>query len=135
MAFFLLRGKIASPMKYLRKIHLYLGCLFAPALIFFIITGCWQTFRLHDEKKNGSYHPPAWVQSLSVIHTDQRFPSDARHASSPFKFFVLAMAFSLLVTVSLGILLAFQVSKKNSWMVWLCLITGIALPFLFLRLG
>jgi len=130
-----LRGKIVLPMKYLRKIHLYLRCLFAPALVFFMITGCWQTFRLHDEKKDGSYHPPAWVQSLSAIHIDQRFPAGVKHASISFKFFVVAMALSLLVTVSLGIFLAFQVSKKKSWTVWMCLIAGIVLPILFLRLG
>ena len=122
-------------MKYLRKLHLYLGCLFAPALIFFILSGSWQTFRLHEEKKDGSYHPPAWVESLSAIHMDQRFPAGAKHASMPFRFFVVTMAFFLLMTITLGILLAFQVSKKTPWAVWLCLLAGVVLPILFLRLG
>src|ERR1700690_4419419 len=122
-------------MKNLRKIHLYLGCLFAPALLFFIITGCWQTFRLHDDRKDGSYHAPAWIKTLSGIHMDSRFDLASKHASILFKFFVVAMTGALLATVVLGITVAFQVSKKNPWIVWACLAAGIILPALLLRLG
>jgi hypothetical protein len=30
-------------MKKLRLLHLYLGCIFAPMLLFFAISGIWQT--------------------------------------------------------------------------------------------
>src|SRR6266513_2469552 len=42
----------ASPMKSLRSLHLFLGCLFAPMLIFFAVTGSWQLFNWHESKKD-----------------------------------------------------------------------------------
>jgi len=30
-------------MKKLRRVHLYLGCFFAPLLIFYVVTGWYQT--------------------------------------------------------------------------------------------
>jgi len=52
-------------MKLIRKLHLYLGCLFAPLIIFFSITGAWQTFNFHEGSKDKTYTPPAWVSVLS----------------------------------------------------------------------
>ncbi len=121
-------------MKMLRKIHLYLGCLFSPMLLFFVISGCWQTFRLNDAKKDGSYAPPEIIKILSAVHTHDSLAWKAP-SSEPFKLFVLGMAGSFLITVILGLVLAFQVSKKNPWVVWACLVTGILLPMVFLRLS
>jgi len=123
-------------MKNLRKLHLYIGCLFAPALVFFIVTGCWQTFRLNDASKDGSYKPPAIVEMLSEVHIHAKYAvgRGQGHSSQPFKIFVVAMAFFLLITIGLGIALALQ-SARQSWKVWACLFAGILLPFLLLRLG
>ena len=121
-------------MRNLRTLHLYLGCLFAPALIFFIVTGCWQTFRLNDAKKDGSYRPPALVKLLSEVHIHQRAVIGAQHSSSLFRAFVLAMAGFLLVTIAIGIRLAFHTARRR-WVVWLCLLGGTLLPGLFLWLG
>ena len=120
----------------LRKTHLYIGCLFAPALVFFIVTGCWQTFRLNDAKKDGSYNPPAIVKMLSEVHLSAKYQvgRGQGHPSQPFKVFVLAMAFFLLVTIVLGIVLALQ-SSGRSWGVWACLLCGTLLPILLLWLG
>ncbi len=116
----------------LRKIHLYLGCLFAPVLVFFVVSGCWQTFRLNDAKKDGSYTPPALIKVLSAVHTHQSTVAGKGPSSAPFRIFVLAMTAAFLVTVILGVLMAFQVSKKNPWVVWLCLLIGIVFPILLL---
>ncbi len=120
-------------MRNLRTIHLYIGCLFAPALIFFIVTGCWQIFRLNDAKKDGSYSPPAVVRVLSEVHVHQRYIVGAKHSSTFFRTFVLTMAGFLLVTIAIGILLALRASRRP-WTVWVCLLGGILLPVFFLWL-
>jgi hypothetical protein len=38
-------------MQKLRSVHLYLGCLFAPMLLFFAISGIWQTYILGKTAK------------------------------------------------------------------------------------
>jgi hypothetical protein len=71
--------------KVMRNIHLYLGVFFAPLLLFFLISGSWQTFNFSDEHKDTGYKPPAIIKSLSAVHTDQRWvdsdavPSSVRH--------------------------------------------------------
>ena len=124
----------AMDTKNLRKIHLYLGCLFAPALLFFIISGCWQTFRLNEAKKDSNYTPAVFVQVLSAVHTSQTASLTTEGSSAPFKIFVLAMTGALLATIILGVILAFQVCKKQSWVVWACLILGVILPIFLLRM-
>jgi len=122
--------------KNLRKIHLYIGCLFAPALIFFIVTGCWQTFRLNDAKRDGSYTPPAIVKMMSSVHLHQKYQTGRGqgHPSEPFKIFVLAMSVFLLVTTATGLFLALQ-STKRKWVVWVFLTVGTLLPTFLLCLG
>lgn len=122
--------------KNLRKAHLYIGCVFAPALMFFIVTGCWQTFDLHFQKKGSSYHPPTFMKVMSQVHLSAKYQIERGqgHPSQPFKLFVLAMAFFMLITILLGIVLALQSAQKK-WIVWACLLGGILLPFLLLVLG
>ena len=61
----------AAWLKQVRQLHLYLGTLFAPAIIFFAFSGALQLFGLHEGRPGGSYHPPAWIQRLASIHKDQ----------------------------------------------------------------
>jgi len=58
-------------MKWIRTLHLYLGCLFAPMLIFFCASGAWQLFGFHSGTKDGSYLTPKWVSTLSQMHKYQ----------------------------------------------------------------
>ena len=120
-------------MKSLRALHLYIGCLFAPALIFFIVTGCWQTFRLNDASEDAGYAPPKVVEVLSEVHVNQRL-KEGVHASVGFKLFVVAMTVFLLITIIVGIVLALQVSR-NRWVVWACLAGGLLVPLLLLLSG
>jgi hypothetical protein len=119
----------------LRKIHLYLGCVFAPMLILFIVTGCLQTFGLHEPNKGG-YTPAPIVYSLSEVHIHQRFASPDSSLPSSFllKIFIILMSIGLLATTLLGIFMAFKVTK-NKLLVWLSLLSGIVLPILFLWIG
>lgn len=56
----------------LRKIHLYLGMLFAPTIIFFAFSGAMQTFGLHEAEKADANQPPAWIVTLAELHKEQR---------------------------------------------------------------
>ena len=114
--------------KIIRNIHLYLGCFFAPALIFFILTGIVQTFNLHRGRKDGSYTPPAIVKALSEVHMSQRYVTSQRQVGSSkgFQYFVLVMGMGILLTTILGIVMAFKFTK--SLIVWVCLGLGIGIP-------
>ncbi|HXV27805.1 MAG TPA: hypothetical protein VD913_02455 [bacterium] len=116
----------------IRKFHLYAGCLFAPALVFFIVSGMWQVYRFNDAKKDGSYTPPAAVKILSEVHFDQRVKSWTKKRSKPFMIFVITMSSFLLATIAIGIRMAFQ-AAKSGWLVWACLAVGIILPVCLLR--
>jgi ABC-type sugar transport system permease subunit len=123
-------------MKALRRLHSYLGLFFAPLLIFFVATGWYQTVTIQRNKSSGQ--PGDWISNLSQVHVDQIYPTErgAEHGYSPtlFRWTVVAMSISLLLTIALGIFLAFR-SNRRRWPVWLSLALGILLPALFLWLG
>ena len=58
-------------LKQIRQLHLYLGTFFAPAIIFFSLTGALQTFSLHE-----TAGAPAWIAKLAMIHKNQRLATD-----------------------------------------------------------
>jgi cyanate permease len=120
--------------KLLRRVHLYLGCFFAPLLLFYVATGWYQTFH-HDRTKSPS-ELGGWRERLMAVHRDQIFPAASveRYSEAPFRALVVLMAIALITTVALGILLAFRTSRQQ-WPVWLCLGLGIVLPVLLLWLG
>ncbi|HEX4321033.1 MAG TPA: PepSY domain-containing protein [Acidobacteriaceae bacterium] len=64
-------SKSHSLLKFLRKVHLYLGLFISPALLFFAFTGVLQTFSLHETTQGSSYKPPAWIASLAQLHKKQ----------------------------------------------------------------
>ena len=121
--------------KLMRNIHLYLGVFFAPLLMFFLISGAWQTFNLHEASKTGAYVPAPIIKSLSQVHKDQRWGSGkmAPKSSIPFRWLVVLMSVGLLVTTILGIVMAFKYTK--GWKVWLCLFLGFAFPCFLLWLA
>ena len=56
----------------LRKLHLYLGTLFAPAIIFFAVSGMLQVLGVHESEDAEAAQPPRWIVTLASIHKDQR---------------------------------------------------------------
>jgi len=64
-------SKSHAVLKFLRKVHLYLGVFTAPALLFFAFTGALQTFSLHETTQGTSYKPPAWIAELGQLHKKQ----------------------------------------------------------------
>ncbi len=57
-------------MKRIRQLHLYLGVLFAPAIIFFSLSGGLQTFGWHESE--GGVERPAWIAAIGEIHKHQQ---------------------------------------------------------------
>ena len=114
-------------MRTLRTLHLYLGSLFAPALIALSISGAWQVYRWNDAKKDGSYTPSPVVRLFSDIHKDQVLPG-GRHGQNPaMQWFTLGASIGLTLTTLLGIVMAYRMSRRPV-VVTLLLLTGILLP-------
>ncbi len=121
-------------MRTLRKVHLYLGCFFAPLLLFYLSTGWYQT--LHPNRNKGLGEKGDWVTSLRSVHVDQVYPSEQAVSYSPrlYRVLVVIMCVSLLLTLAIGVYLAFRTSRKQ-WPVWLSIALGFLIPILLLRLG
>ena len=113
-------------MNKLRKVHLYLGCIFAPMLVFFAVSGIWQTFGLHYPKGNGS----TTLALVSTVHLEHKIGMKSGKnldLSSPaLRWFVIAMAVGMIMTTILGVVMAFRFGKGRAAMY--CLAAGIAIP-------
>lgn len=122
-------------MKFIRKAHLYLSVFFAPLLIFFVATGWYQTVSASRNKVLGEQD--TIVSRLTAVHVDQIYPSDGgtgEYSTTLFKVLVVTMSVCLLVTILLGMILAFRTTKR-AWVVCVCLGLGVCLPIAFLWLG
>ena len=122
-------------MKFLRSLHLYLGCLFAPMLIFFAVTGSWQLFNWHEGNKpkpgTTPYTPPPALAALSFIHKDAHIPGTPGRQPTPLRYFMFATAVGLVATTIVGIIMAYKFSRRPL-VATICLLAGIALPGLLL---
>ena len=102
---------------------MYLGCFFGPLLLFFAVSGIWQRFKLHGSNRT--------LALLSTIHTsrDLKVPGDRLDTlSSPLMDgLVIAMALGLIVTATVGILMAFRFGKSRGAVIT-ALVTGALLP-------
>jgi hypothetical protein len=108
-------------MQKLRSIHLYLGCIFAPMLMFFAVSGIWQTLGLGNSKL---------LRALSTIHTAQHLKSGGLFLSSPFMMgFVLLMAVSFIVTTVLGVVMAIKYGRSRK-VAYRCLAVGVLVPLM-----
>ena len=121
-------------MKTLRQLHLYLGCMFAPLILYFSLSGAWQVFRFNDLKKDET---PTMinklVHELSKPHTHSTLPNlDSKtESSAAFNWISVLMALGMVATTLIGIALAIRFAKKPIW-VAACLILGVCLPVLAL---
>ena len=94
-------------MKQLRQLHLYLGCLFAPLLVLFAVTGASQMFGLRL----------GW---LSEVHLKGA-------GSLPLMVLAGLMGLSVCVTALSGVLMAFRHAGQPRT-VWSCLAFGFLVP-------
>lgn len=115
-------------MNRLRQIHLYLGCAFAPLLVFFALTGMWQSLFLNDTWRLTARHP-RWQQMqslLTTLHTGRSLKSGDTLSSPAFRAVAAAMALSLLLTMVLGIAMAFRFGRAR--VATICLMAGVIVP-------
>ena len=110
-------------MRRIARYHLYLGCLFAPLIMFFAVTGTWQALNLHRSLKDGSYRAPPLLVRLSEVHIRREWKPAAETEAPPgtrdnnpagilprtaFAWFAALAAAGLAVTSGLGIMLAYM---------------------------
>lgn len=114
-------------MKFLRTLHLYLGCLFAPALIFFAVTGSWQLFNWHESTKDHAYTAPQALRVLSNLHKETHLPSTPSRRFTPLRYFMAAAAAGLALSSVLGVIMAYRFSRRPV-VATVCLLSGIFVP-------
>ncbi len=121
-------------MKNLRRIHTFLGCFFAPLLLFFVATGWYQT--VSPDRLKGQGEADTLVGRLNTVHVDQYFPTAEAQAYRPalFRYLVVIMCVALIATIALGVVLAFR-STRQRWPIWLSLSLGLLVPMILLWLG
>lgn len=112
-------------MKRLMRLHRYLSCFLAPAMLFFAVSGAWQAFRLQENRKDG-YQAPLVLAELSRVHKAEKL---AGAAATWFRVGQLVVAAAFVTTALIGIAMAFRLTRPQ-WLVWLCLLAGLVLPVL-----
>ena len=110
-------------MQKLRSLHLYLGCIFAPMLLFFTISGIWQTIGITSPL----------LRRLSSIHTGAHWKDGSDLTSFPLRVFVIIMAVSFLLTIILGIIMALKYGRSRKTAFY-CLALGVVIPAVFVSL-
>ena len=120
--------------RWLRRLHTFLGVFFSPLLLLFVITGWWQT--VSPNRNKGLGFGASWIEKLSTIHVDNYFPlPGARNYSTDlFKVLVVIMAAGLIFTTLLGLVMAFRFAKRKVWITFI-LVAGILVPVFLLYLG
>jgi len=106
-------------MQKFRSLHLYLGCLFAPMLLFFAVSGIWQTLGWHWRS--------GILARLSTIHTGHALKIGGSLSTSVLRDFVLAMAVSFIFTTILGVVMALKFGRSRKAAI-ACLALGIIVP-------
>ncbi len=117
-------------MNFLRRVHLYLGCFFAPMLLFFSISGIWQVYGIQWEEPN------KLLRLLSTIHMGHNLRAKDPNAftfTSPYlEFFVALMAGSLVASILLGVVMAFKFGRGTLALASLAL--GLFVPLVLIIL-
>ncbi len=114
-------------MRFLRKLHLYLGCLFAPLLIFFAVTGSWQLFNWHESTRDRTYIAPPALAALSDIHKNAHLPQTRGRNPTPLRYFMLAGAAGLVISSVVGVIMAYRFSRRPL-VATICLLAGVVVP-------
>jgi predicted cation transporter len=117
----------STTMKRLMRIHLYLSCLVAPAMIFFAVSGAWQAYRMQQTKKDGSYVAPPALESLSRAHMAEQLTDGGRPWARATQFAIAAVFVS---TALVGIAMALQMARAQAlrFKVYASLAAGVLVP-------
>lgn len=121
-------------LKVVRRLHLYLGVFFTPLLLFFIVSGWYQT--ANPDRRKGPDEARAFWDRVRSVHAEQILPNEKveRYSPKAMRWLVYAMSGALVLTLALGVVLAWKV-LKNRWLVVLMLVLGFNFPLLLLWLG
>jgi hypothetical protein len=111
-------------MKAINRIHRYVSCFIAPAMLFFAVSGAWQAFRLQESRKDGSYKAPQSLALLSDIHKAERLSGPR---GTLFRTGQAVLAGAFVTTALLGLVMGFRMTRPR-WPFWACLLAGIILP-------
>jgi hypothetical protein len=118
-------------LKTLMRIHRYVSCFVAPAMLFFALSGAWQAFRLHESRKDGSYKAPALMSALSDVHKAEDLKGTA---GTIFKTGQALFAAAFALTAVIGIVMALRIARPV-WLVWVTLAAGAVVPVLLALLA
>ena len=118
-------------MRLLMRWHRYLSLSVAPVMFFFAVSGAWQAFRLHESRKDGSYHAPAMLESLSVLHKAEKLKGSVGNV---FRFGEVVIALVFASTAVLGVIMGFKLGRPG-WRPWAAIAAGIVVPFLLAWIG
>lgn len=138
----------------LRQVHLYLGALVAPSVLFFALTGMLQLFSLHEA--HGEYRPLPVIEKLGRLHKDQVYalrpkpkapaptarleaPAQRRPASPKpqilaLKIFFFGVGGALVLSTLLGIWIGVTQSRRRA-VVLAVLAAGLIFPLLLVVLS
>ena len=135
-----------------RQRHRYAGAFFAPAILFFCVTGVLQTFDLHKVRPGQS--PPELVLRVAALHKNQTIelpkrkppkreggkadkapetPAPISLSRALMRVFVTLTSVALAATTLLGIYLGLKAPRGRSTVVVL-IILGIIAPAIILLL-
>jgi hypothetical protein len=153
-------GAIAPLPATFRRLHGWLGALFAPALIFFAVSGLLQVFDLHKPQPARDYQPPAAVRAIAALHKNQTLRTSGDKTSAKasrkggaqpgaqtpprpgrtslglilLKGYAAATSVVLALTTMIGLYLAFRSPRDRTWNLAL-LALGLLAPIGFVLLG
>lgn len=150
-----------AALKAIRQTHHYTGVFLAPAVLFFAITGCLQTFSLHETTRGSTYKPPALLVHLSQLHkkativvpqrkpaapiaapaaspdkappakAPENAPQPPAHNLLPMKIFFAIVALGLVLSTLSGLVMAFKYTRRTM-LVTAILVAGVVVPLLLL---
>jgi 4-amino-4-deoxy-L-arabinose transferase-like glycosyltransferase len=121
---------------WLRKVHLYLGVFFSPLLLFFILTGWWQTVTDDQKAAKGAGFFHNLMSRLSTVHTDDYYPhgNAEQHSHLAMEVMIVSMAVALILSILLGLWLAWT-APRGKGLAAVVFLLGIAVPVLILYLA
>jgi hypothetical protein len=149
-------GATVGAMKWVRRIHSWLGVLFAPSILFFLLSGMFQISGCHEADNA----PPGWIVRMAQIHMKQTVemprrrspppsvaraggtaepaaapaaPKPAPPTTTPLKLFFFVMAIGLMSSTVLGGYMAFT-PKRDRKLLAVLLAIGTLLPVLLMTL-
>ena len=94
-------------------------------LIFFAVSGTWQTLGWHW-RDHGKITPV--LVRLSTLHTGRGLKNGFNLSSPYMHWLVVAMAASLVLTITLGVIMAFRFGHKR--IAAACLLSGVLVPLI-----